>query len=73
MEAEKERHLKNMAFLSRTATAFVRMDDDDLYGYIAEKTRELVPGALVAITSYDPVNNTLSAEEDSRFAARSSR
>jgi len=63
VEAEKERHLKNMAFLSRTATAFVRMDDDDLYGYIAEKTRELVPGALVAITSYDPVNNTLTAEE----------
>jgi PAS domain S-box-containing protein len=63
VEAEKERHLKNMAFLSRTATAFVRMDDDDLYGYIAEKTRELVPGALVAITSYDPANNTLTAEE----------
>lgn len=63
VEAERERHLKNMASLSGASTAFVRMDDDDIYRYIVEKTRELVPGALVAITTYDPVNNTLTAEE----------
>jgi len=62
-EAEKELHLKNVAFLSGTATAFVRMKDEEIYRYVAGKIRELVPGAIVAILSYDPVNNTLTVEE----------
>jgi PAS domain S-box-containing protein len=62
-EAERERHLGNMAFLSETATAIVRMNDEEIYGYIAGKIREIVPGAIVAISSYDPANKTLTAEE----------
>jgi hypothetical protein len=29
-------------------------DEDDVYAYIGEKVRELVPEALVAVTSFDP-------------------
>jgi hypothetical protein len=50
-----EKRAEHLEFLSRTALDFVGMEDeDDVYAYIGEKVRELVPEALVAVTSFDP-------------------
>ncbi|HUT98265.1 MAG TPA: PAS domain S-box protein [bacterium] len=53
-EREKE-YLRDLAFLSKTAMEFVaQTPGENLYDYVAEKVREIVPGSLVvAVTSLD--------------------
>lgn len=60
----------DLEFLRRSAMAFVDMgDDDNIYQYIAEQIRMLVPDAIVGVCSYDPVQRlltlrTIVADED---------
>jgi hypothetical protein len=60
----------DLEFLRRSAMAFVDMgDDDNIYQYIGERIRELVPDAIVGVCSYDPVQRlltlrTIVAEEE---------
>ena len=54
---ERKRYVRNMEFLARTAMELVDLPGDtDIYGYIAERITELVPGTLVFVESYDEVN-----------------
>lgn len=59
--AEKiKTYVAGMEFLSRTATAFIDMDEEeDIYHFIAEQVHSLVPGSIVGVNSFDPVNRTL--------------
>lgn len=52
---EKQRlHAEETAFLSKTAMAFVEMEDDDkIFGYIGRQVWTLLPRATVIISSYD--------------------
>lgn len=54
---ERKRHLKNMEFLARTAMELVDLPPEtDLYLYIAERLKELLPGnPQFYIHSYDEV------------------
>jgi PAS domain S-box-containing protein len=54
---EKKQHLKNMEFLTRTAMELVELPPDtDIYPYIAERLRELLPeNPLYYVQSYDEV------------------
>ncbi len=53
-ELEKE-YLRDLSFLSKTAMEFVaQTPGEDLYDYVSEKVREIVPGSMtVAVTSLD--------------------
>jgi PAS domain S-box-containing protein len=51
---EKERHLKNMEFLTRTAMDLVDLPlNVDIYQYIAKGLMELIPNPRLYIHSYD--------------------
>ncbi|MEN6342966.1 MAG: ATP-binding protein [Methanospirillum sp.] len=55
-----ERRAQHLEFLSRTALDFVGMDEeDDIYAFIGERVRDLVPGSLVRVTSFDPGSRLL--------------
>ena len=53
-EEEKNKHLKDLRILSQTAMDFVGLSsEEDVYGYIGEKVRELVGKSIVIVVSYD--------------------
>lgn len=58
--AEREKqHTRDMEFLSRTAMAFLDIDDEeDLYRFIVEKVHELEPGSVVCVCETDMQNQT---------------
>ncbi|TAJ44975.1 PAS domain-containing protein [Methanofollis fontis] len=67
---EQKRYVRNMEFLARTAMELVDLPAEaDIYWYIADRIRELVPEARVIVHSFDEVNRQmiLRAMEDSRF------
>jgi PAS domain S-box-containing protein len=69
-EKEKE-HLAILSFLSRTATDFVAFDPEgDLFAYVADKLRELVGDASVALTSYDEAADTHTVRATANLGAK---
>jgi PAS domain S-box-containing protein len=58
---EKKRHLKNMEFLARTAMELVDLPPEaDIYGYIAERVAELMPGRPRCwVESYDVIKGAI--------------
>ncbi|QSZ67484.1 PAS domain S-box protein [Methanofollis aquaemaris] len=53
-EEEQRRHAEETVFLSKTAMAFVEMEDDEeIFGYIGRQVRTLLPGSTVVVSSYD--------------------
>lgn len=60
---EQKRYLQNTAFLARTAIDLVDLQPvEDIYGYILDRLRELVPGGYAYTLSY--------SEADHQFAIR---
>jgi hypothetical protein len=50
-------------WLSSTAMTFLSMGlEEDIYRYIADRLRELVPDSIVTVSSYDPPSNTILTE-----------
>ena len=68
---EKKRHLKNMEFLARTAMELVDLPPEaDIYGYIAERVAELMPGRPRCwVESYDVIKGAflMNAVVDQQF------
>ncbi len=61
----QEKNVKNMEFLSRTAMAFVEMDEEeDIYRFIAEQIQSLIPGSLVGVNAFDPVKQTFTLRSE---------
>jgi PAS domain S-box-containing protein len=55
---ERKRYVRNMEFLARTAMELVDLPAEaDIFQYIAEQIRTLLPGARVYINSYDEVTH----------------
>ncbi|MDD1719742.1 MAG: PAS domain S-box protein, partial [Methanoregulaceae archaeon] len=58
---ERKKYVKNMEFLARTAIRFVDLaDDDNIYRFIAEQVRKILPDSIVTINSYDTESQELS-------------
>ncbi|MBN2380673.1 PAS domain S-box protein [candidate division WOR-3 bacterium] len=54
VEEKEHIHIRNLSFLSKSATEFVALvEDADVFGYIAERLTELVEGGIVVLVSYD--------------------
>jgi two-component system sensor kinase FixL len=59
-EERSRRHLRDMAFLSETAIAFVELTaEEDIYRLIAKQLQELVGDSFVFIGSYDESREVL--------------
>jgi len=59
--AEKiKSYLAGMEFLSRSATAFIDMgEDEDIHRFIAEQLYTLIPDSMISINSFDPKTRTM--------------
>jgi PAS domain S-box-containing protein len=59
--AEKiKTYVAGMEFLSRTATAFIDMgEDEDIYSFITEQIHSLIPNSMVGVCSFDPATRTM--------------
>jgi PAS domain S-box-containing protein len=69
-EKEKE-HLATLSFLSETATGFVGFEPEgDLFAYVAEKLRELVGDASVALTSFEETADTYTVRATANLGAK---
>lgn len=59
-EERDARHVRQMAFLSRTALVLVELaPGKDVYLFVAERLKELVGALLVFINAYEPVNRVI--------------
>ncbi len=59
-EERDARHVRQMAFLSRTALELVELaPGKDVYLFVAERLKELVGALLVFINAYEPVNRVI--------------
>jgi PAS domain S-box-containing protein len=59
-EDRERRHLREMAFLSETAIAFVELPpEEDIYQLIGRYLQELVESSFVVIVSYDETRETV--------------
>jgi hypothetical protein len=68
LRASEEARLKNMAFLSRTAMAFIDMgDDEDIYRFITEQIHGFCPDLAVGANSFDMVRGTATLRSISGF------
>ncbi|WP_209630783.1 PAS domain S-box protein [Methanofollis sp. W23] len=62
-EEEQRLHTEETAFLSRTAMAFVEMEDDDeIFGFIGRQIQTLLPDAAVVVSSYAREEGEFSVE-----------
>ena len=59
LRASEETRLKNMAFLTRTAMAFIDMgDDEDIYRFITDQIHGFCPDLIVGANSFDMARGT---------------
>jgi PAS domain S-box-containing protein len=70
-EDKEKEHLAILSFLTRTANDFVAFDPEgDLFAYVADKLRELVGDASVALTSYDEVMDSYKVRAVANLGAK---
>jgi PAS domain S-box-containing protein len=59
-EEKEKQHHRDLQWLSNAAMGFVELSpDEDLYRFIGEKLRELVPNSIVIVNSYDPASESV--------------
>ncbi len=60
----EKQYIRELEFLSESAAAFAQFPIGmDLYGYIAGRLKELVPGAIIAVNSYERESDSLRVRE----------
>jgi len=64
VEGRERRHIEDLQFLSAAAMRFAELrEEDDLYRYIGEQIRVLVPDSIVVITSYEEKSDTFTVRK----------
>jgi len=59
-EEKVRQYLEDLTLLSRAAIGFVELEpDEDIYVFIGERLRELVPDSIVMVNSYDPATDSV--------------
>ncbi|MDP2897049.1 MAG: PAS domain S-box protein [bacterium] len=60
VEEQRKSYVRDLEFLSKTAMAFSELPADaDIYGFTAERLRELVGEAIILVNSYDAAKDTV--------------
>ena len=61
---EEEKHIRDLAFLSRTATGFLELSpEDNIYEFIAEQLKKLGGNSIIMVNSFDEATDCACCRE----------